>query len=667
MGFVGLLKFALLCFDFLAWPIFALGCPLYASVRVIETNSNSDMRNLVAYWIIFSLISLFELAFVRLIDWLPFWPYMKLLAIFWLVVPHFNGACYAYECLLRPCLSVNPRVVVKYLIKPEENPSLSAESFLAVAERYVKENGSEALEKLIDSKSKHTKPNTDVEEMKAVTNTEKKETAAVIQLKPKVPNIATTEWVNCVDTNLTQIEKKTVGAGEIKEKTVAAACGENKVPEIPTSEKVQREWTCDLCQVKTTNEKTLNHHLQGKKHKAKCEKLNVSKQANKNKGCSTPKANDHEAEKPVFSDGPNQSNTKKQEGMVQPNQTAEENVKYGEIKEKNPAATTEWVNCVDSNLTQIEKKTVGAGEIKEKTVAEACGENKVPEIPTSEKVQREWTCDLCQVKTTNEKTLDHHLQGKKHKAKCEKLNVSKQANKNKSCSTPKANDHEADKPVFSDGPNQSNTKKQEGMVQPNQTAEENVKYGEIKEKNPAATTEWVNCVDSNLTQIEKKTVGAGEIKEKTVAEACGENKVPEIPTSEKVQREWTCDLCQVKTTNEKTLDHHLQGKKHKAKCEKLNVSKQANKNQGCSTPKANDHEAEKPVFSDRPNQSNTKKQEGMVQPNQTAEPCKPVVPKFWCSLCDVKCLSEIDLASHINGQKHLSSLQSMIDSLSRGR
>ncbi|XP_057494555.1 uncharacterized protein LOC130779772 isoform X11 [Actinidia eriantha] len=519
MGFVGLLKFALLCFDFLAWPIFALGCPLYASVRVIETNSNSDMRNLVAYWIIFSLISLFELAFVRLIDWLPFWPYMKLLAIFWLVVPHFNGACYAYECLLRPCLSVNPRVVVKYLIKPEENPSLSAESFLAVAERYVKENGSEALEKLIDSKSKHTKPNTDVEEMKAVTNTEKKETAAVIQLKPKVPNIA----------------------------------------------------------------------------------------------------------------------------------------------------TTEWVNCVDSNLTQIEKKTVGAGEIKEKTVAEACGENKVPEIPTSEKVQREWTCDLCQVKTTNEKTLDHHLQGKKHKAKCEKLNVSKQANKNKSCSTPKANDHEADKPVFSDGPNQSNTKKQEGMVQPNQTAEENVKYGEIKEKNPAATTEWVNCVDSNLTQIEKKTVGAGEIKEKTVAEACGENKVPEIPTSEKVQREWTCDLCQVKTTNEKTLDHHLQGKKHKAKCEKLNVSKQANKNQGCSTPKANDHEAEKPVFSDRPNQSNTKKQEGMVQPNQTAEPCKPVVPKFWCSLCDVKCLSEIDLASHINGQKHLSSLQSMIDSLSRGR
>ncbi|XP_057494559.1 uncharacterized protein LOC130779775 [Actinidia eriantha] len=293
MGFVGLLKFAFMCFDFLAWPIFALGCPLHASYRAIETNSNSDMRNLVAYWIIFSLISIFELVFGRLINWLPFWPYMKLLAICWLVVPHFNGACYVYECLLRPCLSVNPRVVIKYLIKPKENPSLSAESFLALAERYVKENGSEALEKLIDSKSKHTKPSTDVEEIKEVINTEEEETAAVIQAKfidrtvakddtrameltQKNP-IAATNSVNCVDSNFTQIEKKTVGDGEIKDKTVAAAGGENEVPEIRASEKVQREWTCALCQVITTTEKDLDYHLQGKKHKVKCEELKASK------------------------------------------------------------------------------------------------------------------------------------------------------------------------------------------------------------------------------------------------------------------------------------------------------------------------------------------------------------------------------------------------------
>ncbi|KAI8557439.1 hypothetical protein RHMOL_Rhmol04G0011200 [Rhododendron molle] len=38
----------------------------YASIRAIENNSNSNMQNLVAYWILFSLVSLF--AFVNLID-----------------------------------------------------------------------------------------------------------------------------------------------------------------------------------------------------------------------------------------------------------------------------------------------------------------------------------------------------------------------------------------------------------------------------------------------------------------------------------------------------------------------------------------------------------------------------------------------------------------------
>ncbi|RZC25935.1 hypothetical protein D0Y65_004565 [Glycine soja] len=33
--------------------------------------------------------------------------------------------------------------------------------------------------------------------------------------------------------------------------------------------KPKREWSCGLCQITTTNEKGLNNHLEGKKHKAK--------------------------------------------------------------------------------------------------------------------------------------------------------------------------------------------------------------------------------------------------------------------------------------------------------------------------------------------------------------------------------------------------------------
>ena len=36
-----------------------------ASIRAIENNSNSDTKKLVTYWIVFSLISLFENAFLK--------------------------------------------------------------------------------------------------------------------------------------------------------------------------------------------------------------------------------------------------------------------------------------------------------------------------------------------------------------------------------------------------------------------------------------------------------------------------------------------------------------------------------------------------------------------------------------------------------------------------
>ncbi|RVW92574.1 HVA22-like protein c [Vitis vinifera] len=69
MGLMNVLKFSAACFDLLGWPLFALGYPLCASIRAIETNSISDVRKLVAYWVLFSLISLFDHTFAKLLEW----------------------------------------------------------------------------------------------------------------------------------------------------------------------------------------------------------------------------------------------------------------------------------------------------------------------------------------------------------------------------------------------------------------------------------------------------------------------------------------------------------------------------------------------------------------------------------------------------------------------
>ncbi|KAF5181032.1 Hva22-like protein a, partial [Thalictrum thalictroides] len=153
MGFVGFLKLLVRSFDVLAWPVVTIVYPLYASIQAIQTNSHFENQRWLTYWVLCGLIMLFELICARFIGWLPFWPHVKLMTTCWLAIPHFNGAGYAYNHFVRPCFSVNLQTV-KNLVRPgqEEFRICESDNFLLVAERYIEEKGSEALEKLIFDK-----------------------------------------------------------------------------------------------------------------------------------------------------------------------------------------------------------------------------------------------------------------------------------------------------------------------------------------------------------------------------------------------------------------------------------------------------------------------------------------------------------------------------------
>ncbi|KAI8532424.1 hypothetical protein RHMOL_Rhmol11G0213300 [Rhododendron molle] len=481
MGLVDFLKFAFKCFDLLAWPLFGLGCPLYASIRAIENNSNSEMRNLVAYWIIFSLVSLFELAFVKLIDWLPFWPYMKLMAMCLLVLPDCNGASYVYECLLRLCLYVDPRAAIKYFIKPKEE-----KLFLALAERYVQENGSEALEKalekLLDRESKHTKPDIGVEEIKAMTNTEEKGTAIAIQSKYEEPNVG--KWdARAVEqpekspvaaTKLSNVEEPSVGKenaamGQLKDESAAVATeqGENtkaKFEELIAGKQVNNKGSSSSA-ASPEPKKTLSLHIpnvyETKKPADKVEVNRTNDQYREKKSKHTKPDIGVEVMKALTFTEEKEIAPAIQSKVKEP-YVNKENANAGELKDESPAVATEQVKCVELNLATKEKKTVATGEIKEKTVATAVGESKAVEITDSEKVQREWTCTLCQVTATSEKIFDSHLQGRKHKA--QELRASKQVNENEGSSSLVATP-EPEETLSIDRLNEDGTKKQEYKFQ----------------------------------------------------------------------------------------------------------------------------------------------------------------------------------------------------------
>ncbi|CAN6484630.1 unnamed protein product [Victoria cruziana] len=149
MGGGALLKVVAQHFDVLALPVVSLLYPLYASVKAIETESRQDDRQWLTYWVLYSMITLCEMTFSKIIEWIPFWSYAKLIATCWLVLPYFNGAAYVYEHFIRPCF-VNPHPINIWIF-PGKKSILNKlpDDCSSAVERYIADNGQEAFERLM--------------------------------------------------------------------------------------------------------------------------------------------------------------------------------------------------------------------------------------------------------------------------------------------------------------------------------------------------------------------------------------------------------------------------------------------------------------------------------------------------------------------------------------
>ncbi|KAL6517587.1 hypothetical protein OROMI_033288 [Orobanche minor] len=598
MSFLLLLNFALLCIDYLAWPVIALGYPLFASIRAIETGSIYHMRKLVIYWTLFSIISLFEYAIVRIIDWLPFWSSIKLVAIFWFVIPRFHGACHAYRSFVHPHLVVNLQELINSLCKPNDEQPRTKEKFLDVAEKYIKENGLEALEKFIANKMELKEPVNSQRGIQLLEPHENNVTTAPKQMKK--PNavqkdkemLEAPEKTASTESKQSQVyhprptptacwvpKETTYTAAKSLEITSSETRSENR---HPPQKNVEREWTCPLCQVTTTCKKNLSDHLQGKKHKSMCESLktrklnaqdtrpssSTSKDRFQQESCEGKTQEKREIqvvepdENNNITTAPKQLNepdaVRKDKEMLEAlNKIALTDAIQPQVHHPRPTPTACWVP---------KETTYTAAKTKEITSQETSPENRQP---PSKKVDREWTCPSCQVTTTCEKNLSDHLEGKKHKSMCESLKTS-QLN---------AQESRPSSSISKDGSQQESCegKKQEKRgIQVAEPDENNIttapKFKKIQEMLEApgkiASTEEKQV--HHPRPITKETCPAAKSIDITSPETSSQNRQPPL---EKVEPKWMCPLCQVITTCEKNLNDHIQGKKHKYECESLKTSK----------------------------------------------------------------------------------------------
>ncbi|WCJ36293.1 Protein HVA22 [Euphorbia peplus] len=85
----------------LSGPVLMLLYPLYASVMAIESPSKLDDEQWLAYWILYSFLTLTEMVLQSILEWIPIWYTLKLVFVAWLVLPQFRGAAFIYERYVR--------------------------------------------------------------------------------------------------------------------------------------------------------------------------------------------------------------------------------------------------------------------------------------------------------------------------------------------------------------------------------------------------------------------------------------------------------------------------------------------------------------------------------------------------------------------------------------
>ncbi|GER56498.1 protein HVA22 [Striga asiatica] len=136
--------------DALVGPGVMLLYPLYASMRAIESPSTLDDQQWLTYWVLYSFITLFELSCWKVLQWLPFWPYVKLLFCLWLVLPIFNGAAYIYENFVRTYVKVGRNNVGSNYPEGQRKvlQMMSLDARKSV-ERYIQKYGNEAFERVV--------------------------------------------------------------------------------------------------------------------------------------------------------------------------------------------------------------------------------------------------------------------------------------------------------------------------------------------------------------------------------------------------------------------------------------------------------------------------------------------------------------------------------------
>ena len=131
----------------------------YASYKAIESEATDDDTQWLTYWVVYSMLMIFESFADYSVFWIPGYRFAKCGFIFWLASPRFKGAIMLYEKVFKDALKAAEPIidtVAGSLAKGDINTA-RAELSKHVDVDKLQKFGSEAFEKTMSAAAEASK------------------------------------------------------------------------------------------------------------------------------------------------------------------------------------------------------------------------------------------------------------------------------------------------------------------------------------------------------------------------------------------------------------------------------------------------------------------------------------------------------------------------------
>ncbi|KAK3994531.1 TB2/DP1, HVA22 family-domain-containing protein [Cladorrhinum sp. PSN332] len=114
--------------------------PLFASYKALKTSDPAQLTPWLMYWVVLACALLVESWTIFILQWIPFYAYLRLFFLLYLILPQTQGARQIYEDYVHPYLQQNESAIEEFIASSHEKLKAAGLAYLKQLIEYIKQN-----------------------------------------------------------------------------------------------------------------------------------------------------------------------------------------------------------------------------------------------------------------------------------------------------------------------------------------------------------------------------------------------------------------------------------------------------------------------------------------------------------------------------------------------